>query len=135
MSQRYPSTQGRDTMRESEDSGGMGLWKVVLSLLAFAVGIAAFFVIRNYLGRGGEPQESSTGRDLFRGSNEQTRSNDTPNRIKSAITSRLGNQSGPDATETSRDEHIDQASDLSFPASDPPSWTAGPSKAQQKLND
>ncbi len=135
MPQKFPSTQGQDTMEKSGGSWLAGLLKVVLSLLAFAVGVAAFFVIRSYLGRGGEPQESATGGDLFRSQSASARSSAMPNRIKSAITSRMGNQSGPEAPGTPRDEYVDRASEESFPASDPPAWTAGPSKAAQKLND
>ncbi len=135
MSPRFPSTQGRATMESSGSSWLGKLLKVVLSLLAFGLGVAAFFAIRKYLGRGGDPQDVSTGGDLFRSTSEQARSGDMPNRIKSAISNRIGHQSGPEAPETPRDEYVDRASEESFPASDPPGWTTGPSLAEQKLND
>ncbi|MFN8473350.1 MAG: hypothetical protein U0822_14265 [Anaerolineae bacterium] len=135
MPRRFPSTQGRATMEKSGSSWLGKLLKIVLSLLAFGVGVAAFFVIRRYLGRGGEPEDRSTGADLFRSMNERARSGDVPDRIKSAISNRMGHQSGPSAPEMPRDEYVDRASEESFPASDPPAWTTGPSKAAQALND
>ncbi len=147
MPRKFPSAQGQATMEKSGGSWLGGLLKVVLGVLAFGVGVAAFFVIRGYLGRGGEPKDTSTGADLFRSSDERARSGnmpnriksaiptDVPDRIKSAISNRMGNQTGPQAPETPLDEYVDRASEESFPASDPPSWTGGPSEAAQSLND